>query len=277
MPTKKYSLVISTFAVAAVACSALATPIGRPVSLDITISQGGTDIISAQNISIPAADLLDGKNYIDLGSIGGGLSNVYLSVELQDETAQEGWVSFYLRSTSPGNAMVPGVIPLFDLNGSGMIDVSITNLEFEHGGVDSNVVLTQFASPLGDNSASMYMMNSAGWYYDLPEADPLWIGPKLTQQVPYSDFRDGNPAVYDFDDDTGTSLDVAWNNMHSPVDTAYTIIQSDSPYASTTDTSGGAVFEMGLNAFAYDVNIPEPATVGLLLLGGVTCLRRRWC
>jgi hypothetical protein len=114
-------------------------------------------------------------------------------------------------------------------------------------------------------------MNSAGWYYELPETEQFWVGARETQQVPYSDYRDANP-VYDFDDDSGTSLNVGWSNMYSPVDATYTITQSSAPYTSASDTSGGAVFEMGLNAF---VCVPEPATVGLLLLGSLAGLRRR--
>ncbi len=248
--------------------------VGRPVELDITIMQGGNLVVQAVDVVIPGLDPLDGKNYIEIGDIN-GVSSIYLSVWMQDPTAEESLVSFYVRSGDPSTALVAGVEPLFDLGGSGDINVSIDNLEFEVGGLDSDVNVAQFGAPIGDNMSSMYMMNSAGWYYDLPETEYVLANGKHTQQVPYSDFRDPNTGVYNFVNGSGTSVDIAWQNMLSPVDSTYTIISSDT-MASAADTSGGAVFEMGLSAFAWGNNIvPEPGTVALMMLGGLACLRRR--
>ena len=94
--------------------------------------------------------------------------------------------------------------------------------------------------------------------------------------MPYADFRDPDVAEYYFMNGSGTNVDIGWYNMYSPVDSTYTITQSDAPYASTTDTTGGAVFELGLGTFAWGNGIvPEPGTVGLLMLGALACLRRR--
>ncbi|MBN1347520.1 MAG: PEP-CTERM sorting domain-containing protein [Phycisphaerae bacterium] len=255
--------------------AANAAIVGRPVSLDITITQGGSTIVDAMNVVIPGTDILDGTNYIAIGDIG-GLSTAYLSVWMQDETADESLMSFYVRAGDPSSALTPGTLPLFDLTGSGMIDVHISNLQFEVGGTANNVNVAEFGSPIGDYMSAMYMMNSSGWYYELPGVEPVVIGSKLTHQVPYSDFKDGDSSHYQFDDGSGTNVDVAWRNIYSPVDTDYVIIQSDSPYASMMDASGGAVFEMGLSAFAWgNGQVPEPGTVGLLMLGGMAFLRRR--
>lgn len=251
-----------------------AVPIGRPVSLDITITQGASTVVFADNVTIPLADALNGKNYIPIGDLGGGMSKLYLSVQVYDTTADESWFSIYVRAGDPSSPAVPGILPLFDLNGSGMINVSVDDFQFQDSGVPRNLTVSQFQSPIGDNMMSMYMMDSAGWYYDLPQAQAFSIPPKLTHQVSYSHFRDPDPN-YMFNGDTGTHMDLGWNNMYSPVDTPCTIIESDAPYNSQTDNSGGAVFEIGLNAYAYDGGeIPEPATLCLVMLGGLLCRRR---
>jgi len=251
-----------------------AAVIGRPVSLDIRITQGSDLVSEALNLTISGADPLDGKTYYPIGVLGGGLSTVYLSVQMQHMDQAESWIAFYVRTGDPLSPLVPGSSPLFDLLGLGMIDVVIDDLQFMDGSQPSDVTVAQFPAPLGDYMAGMYMMDSAGWYYALPETTPWWIGSKLTHQVPYAAFRDGDPNVYYFKIGSGTEVDIGWYHMPSPVDDTYTKIQSDFPYASALDTTGGAVFEMGLNAFVYH-NIPEPATVGLFLTAGLVCLRRR--
>jgi hypothetical protein len=256
---------------------AFAAVIGQPTSFDVHITQGGTDIVNATNVLIPNdPNYLTGTQYIKIGNIGGGAGSLYLSVWMQDPTASESIMSFYIRATEPNNPLAASPLGLFNTSGQGDINVYISNLQFKVGALASDVSVAQFAAPLGDTFASLYMMDSNGWYYDLPGADPFWLGAKQTLQVPYSLFRDGDASHYQFMNGTGTNINIAWQNVYSPVDTAYTIMSSDFPYGTKTDTSHGTVFEMGLDVFAWaNTSVPEPASLTLIIMGAVAAFRRR--
>ncbi len=278
MRNAKSLFLLSLFAVScAQSVANSAVILGRPTTLDITITQGANTIVTALDVAIPAWDPLDGKNYIKIGELDGGATFLYLSVWMQDPTSNESLISFYIRAASPTDVDLAGSVPLFNLNGSGKINATISGLEFKAGSLMTDLNIAQFpAGQGGEYMYSMYMMQYGGWYYQLPETEPVWVGPKWTHQVPFADFRDGDVANYYFQNDSGTIIDIGWFNMYSPVDAVYSIAQSDFPYGVGTDGSGGAVFEMGLGAYAWaNENVPEPATMALLVVGGAFWLRRR--
>jgi hypothetical protein len=274
----KHATVMRAAALASCLCAiAPGSQIGRPVSLDITIDQGSSNVITATNVPVSSLDPLDGKTYIKLGDFDGGSSSIYLSIWMQNPSANEGLMSFYVRSADPLNPNIPGA-PLFDLNGSGMINVSVDHLRFQVGSAESDVSVAQFSSPLGDTMSSVYMMDQNGWYYLLPGAETVWLGPKQTHQVPYSDFKDANPAQYDFKNGSGTDISIGWYNMFSPVDATYQKVLSDPPYTLETDPTHGSVFEIGLDAFAWrnGTDVPEPASAALVFLGAILTPVRRY-
>jgi hypothetical protein len=243
--------------------------------LDIEVKQGGTTLISQTDVTISPTDPLDGNTRYNIGSLGGGLSTAYLSIYVANPTGNETAMSFYIRAGTPGDANVPGVAPLLDLGKSGKVDVYIRNLVFSSAGSGLGVTLSEFSAPEGDYAAAFYMMDSGGWFYELPQwRDFLPTSSIRWAEVPHSAFRDGNPSEYQFDDDTGTSLDIAWRNVFSPVDTQYTL-KYPFTWAEKADESGGKVFEMGMAPYAWTYVIPEPATLGVVLWGLIFLRRRR--
>ena len=259
--------------------TAQASMVGRPSSLDITIKQGATTLVNAAHVVFDFGKPLDGTDYIEIADIGGGNTRIYLSVVMQDPTAEESLITFCIRAADPTNPNLPAPLGLFDQSGSGKIDVSINNLYFKVGSLLSNVNLVEFASPLGNGFAAMYMFDQNGWYFDLPSSNTFWIGANRTEQVPYSIFKDGNTSEYNFLDSWGTmNVNVGWYNMYSPVDATYELFQSYNPYGVKWDGgpgNRGKVFEMGLCAYAIGNYVPEPATLGLFLIGAIGLLRRR--
>lgn len=250
-----------------------AAVIGRPVEFDITIMQGGNLVAQALNVAVSGADPLDGNNFMKIGDLS-GMTSVYVSVAMTDPTAEESVFGFTVRAAEAGNPLMPGVDPLFDTSGSGDINVYIENLRFMQSGLYTDVTMTHFGSPYGDTAAALHFMAAGGWYYRLPDNEYWLSGGKHTYQVPFTEFDDPNTGVYESAADTGTSIDFAWQNVPSPVDTTYNVTNSDTN-ATILDPTGGEVFQMGLGTYVWGNAIPEPGTIGLLMLGGVVGLARR--
>jgi hypothetical protein len=270
----KYACCVASLLAFCIGAPLMAVPIGRPVSLDIQVIQGSTTLISQTGVTINPLDPLDGKTYMNIGSLGGGLSTAYLSIYEPGPSDDSSMISFFIRAGLPQDANLPGDAPLLDLLGSGKVSVLITNLKFEVGGVPSPVSIQEFEAPDGDYSAAFYMMDSNGWFYELP----LWkdfppSGSFRWAEVPHSAFRDSDPSVYEYTGDVGTNLNISWTNVLSPVDTQY-ILRYPYTLQELADTSGGSVFEAGMAAYVWSYNIPEPATLAMVLVG-IACLRRR--
>jgi len=253
-----------------------AAVIGRPVALDIAVYQGGTELFN-ESVSIAPVDPLHGgfryKIVDDYDAFPfGTVASVWLSVEMPDPDEEQSTIHFYLRGANPSNPDLPGSNPLFTLDDTDKITATISNLQFEDGGNPTSVSVCHYDS---DVMAGAYMMNfdtTNSYYYDLPEAEEFMVGSQHTQQVPHSAFVDGDVDNFVFVPDSGTSLDIGWYLMPSPTLDP----NGDFPFTYTHDVAGaspGKVFEMGLAASVSI--IPEPATVGVCLLGGLACFRRR--
>ena len=254
-----------------------AAPIGRPVSFDIALYQGGVELFN-ETVAINVIDGLDGsyryKIVDDYDTFpAGAVTSVWLSVEMPSPDQDTSNIHFYLRGASPVDPDLHGADPLVTLNDTDKITATITDLQFEFGGNPTDVSVFHYDR---DDMAGAYMFDfdfDGSYYYVLPDALPFDLGPgHLTQQVPQSSFVDTDVDNYVFLPGSGTHPDIGWYHMPSAASDPngyYPVIYQDG----TSGMANGEVFEMGLAAVV--VQVPEPATVGMCLLGGLACFRRR--
>jgi len=253
---------------------ALGGSIGRPTSLDISIWQGSEAIVGTTHVDIPAWDPLNGLNYIPIGTSPDGKSTLYFAAWVYNTEVPDGPFGFVVRASTPNNPLIPGDGPLFDMSGSGDINVYIDNLTFKTGSTVNSLKVEEFDKANdGDYSAAFYQLDSNGWFYETPLSTPFGSSWKM-YEVSHSAFRDADTSHYNFIGDIGSDIDIAWNNVYSPVDTNYMLAYPGSPYPKKADTSGGAVFEIGMAAYAWHVAVPEPVSIALLMLGAIPVIRR---
>lgn len=260
-----------TFATAANA--QVGTPEG---SFNIKITQDG-NIIAQDDVTIglggQLSDLsptfVDGtpESHTQIGTTTGG-SPIILKV-VSDGAAIEGFrlTHWYIDVPLTTNLIdIPGPDSLFDPNG-GAIDVEVTGFEFSNGAAVMPLVLnspnfyTSFSRDINGNfyeTAGSNTFNQFGnSFYDI--------------QVPGSAYLDGDASAYNFDMlASGTSASWRWSNILNP---GLGTMVNDGAGTSLAPAVPGYVFELGA-AVAF-VAIPEPATAGLLMLGGATLLARR--
>jgi len=254
-----------------------AAPIGRPVSFDIALYQGGVELFS-ETVTIDVMDGLDGsyryKIVDDYDTFpAGAVTSVWLSVEMPSPDQDTSNIHFYVRGASPVDPDLHGADPLVALNDTDKITATITGLNFESGGSPTDVSVLHYDR---DDMAGAYMFDfdyEGSYYYVLPDALLFDLGPNnLTQQVPQSSFVDTDVNNYVFLPGSGTQVDIGWYDMPSGTSDPngdYPVVYQDG----TAGLANGDVFELGLAAVV--VQVPEPATVGMCLVGGLACFRRR--
>ncbi len=273
--------------VGSLAVTADAAVIGRPQALNIELTQGVSTLVSAP-VNILPADPLDGSvfykivdNYDYPGMAGSGQTSVYFSIQMGDPSPEAEYSTMHirLRAANPAWDVVRGAEPLFHLDEGG-VEVSITDMSFMSGALQSLVAVHHL-----DNveAAASYMMNYdegipfGSYYYATPNVVDFFG----TRQVPQSEYVDADPSEHNFVGDLGTVvdplIDVAWENIAPAVydggNGGYPVHFNQLGF---DDYYDGDVFELGIAANVYAIeNVPEPSTVGLLVLGGLACLRRR--
>ncbi len=268
-------------AVAALAMAAFASTahaqVGNPTgSFEITVTQGGNQIAKDTVTIGPGGDLsdlspifVDGtrESHTQIGTTTGG-SPIILKV-VSDGGALEDFrlTHWYIDVPLTTNLIdLPGPDSLFDPNG-GPIDVEISSFEFDNGAAVMPLVLN---SP---NFYTSFTRDISGHFYETTGSNSYnqFGNGFIDIQVPGSLYLDGDTSAYNFDMlASGTSASWRWSNILNP---GVATMVNDGSGNTVAPLTPGYVFELGA-AVAF-VAIPEPATAGLLMLGGATLLARR--
>ncbi len=274
-----FGVVIGTIGLTGVIGVADAQPIGEPSgTFDITIAQGG-NIVAQDTVTIgPGGDLVDLKatwqdgdaeDFTQIGAVSSvtGTSPIILKVTTGDDPLfrLSNWYINMPASLADINS--PGVDSLFDPNG-GLVDVTITGLTFENGAAAVPYVVDN------DTFGTSYMRDFEGHFYELPESNPAgaWGHGSYDIQVPGQSYLDDPLTSYNFNViETGQTVSWSWSQIIVP-DLVTTV--HDGTSGGVTPLIPGYVFELGL-AVAF-VPMPEPGTLGLMIVGlGTLTLRRR--
>jgi hypothetical protein len=245
-------------------------------SANIVIRQGGNVIVdSTFSLGTPGAQLtdfspswIDGtpESFTQIGTVGPQNSPIILKLTTDgDETFR--LTHWYIDvPASLADIYSAGPTSLFDPNG-GAIDVTITGLTFT-GGV---AVLPS----ISDNNtyAVSFMRDVQGHFYENPLSNPYnAYGHGINDiQVPGERYLDADTGQYMFNViQSGTTASWSWTGLANP---GLTSTVHNGLATGVTPQDPGYVFELGLSA-AF-VQVPEPATLGLVMFGAMAMLRRR--
>lgn len=275
-----------TAALAATALAASAgaarAQVGDPTgTFGIKITHGNTVVVDNPNVTVPADIFLpirDGtpEGFVQIGTIGPFNAPIILKM-VSDPDPNFRIVHWYVDvPLSTNQIFLPGPTSLFDPNNPASIDIEITGLQFDNGAdvvplvVDNDTYLTAFMRDLG------------GVFYNLPLGKTInFPGPGTEVQVAAQRFCDVDTGTYDIDawcylgsdpfpGFQSGGADFAWRNLPNPGPNTTTNngFNPDKP-----SFGNGYVFELGLS-IAF-LGIPEPGTLGLLLVGAAPLLLRR--
>jgi len=265
---------VGLLAVGIVACATATTDaaIGKLQSFNITISQAGnpsSPIVNNVPVTISGTDpLTGGTDYYTLrsGWNGNGDANtvgdITVQVGMSDYNADTGNIHFWIQSYGK----------LFTINNNaGGVTVDITNLTFATPGQVEMLCYEGQPNGPGDNMAAAYMSDygpGKSYYYKLPGGKDFGGG--LGWQVTHAAMLDSDPN-YAFTGTQSSNPSATWDVMTAPPTAAggYDVLY----VAGSGSGENGDVFEMTVAA-SYSW-VPEPATLGMCLLGGLFCFRRR--
>ncbi len=282
MNTRFWTYVCAVLGTAAIAPTAGLAQVGDPTgSFGIRITHGNTVVVDNPNVTVPADIFLpirDGtpEGFVQIGTIGPFGAPIILKM-VSDPDPNFRIVHWYIDvPVSVNNINQPGPTSLFDPNNPGTIDVEITGLRFDNGAdvvplvVDNDTYLTAFMRDLG------------GVFYNLPLGKTLnFPGPDTEVQVAARHFCDNDTGLYDinawcylgsdpFPGFQSGGADFGWHNLANPGPSTTT---NNGFNPSAPSFGAGYVFELGLS-MAF-VGIPEPGTLGLLVIGLIPLFLRR--
>ncbi len=258
--------------------SSASAGVGDPFgSFQILIEQGGVTIANDTVTVGPAGDLTDLRPaFVDgtpedntlIGTIGAGADPIILKL-VSDGGPDEAFrlTHWYIDvPVSLLNIDAPGPTSLFD-PAAGMIDVTITGLEFSNGAAALPMLLDL------DTFYTSYMRDWQGHFYEQADAHAYnaYGNGFIDIQVPGSTYLDANVAEYNFEMlASGTSASWRWANILPP---SLTDTVNNGFGASINPVQPGYVFELGM-AVAF-VQVPEPTTMAFLAMGLVPVILRR--
>jgi len=244
--------------------------VGEPYgTFSITVTQGSDVVVANPAVPVPAdIKISDGdpEDFVVIGTIGPAATPIILKVVSEDDPEYR-IVHFYIDvPVSTSDIHTPGPTSLFDPIGDPSITVEISGLKF----TDTAYVFPRVEPT--DTFLTAFMRDEGGRFYNLPQAVTVnYPGPDTEVQVPGSAFWDADP-VYQWLYVDGSEVTLIWQGLVNPGSVAATVNDGFNPDAPAT----GYVFELGLGVAFVGIAVPEPATVGLLLLGVVSMASRRY-
>ena len=263
---------LASFGSAGVAKAQIGEPQG---SFQITVKQGA-NVIASDTVTIGMGGELsdlkatfqdgDPESFTQIGSIGPSHSPIILKVTSDDDPISRVAHWYIDVPVSLMNIHAPGPTSLFE-PGMGEIEVTISSFEFD------NMAL---ALPFMLNSPNYYtsfMRDFNGHFYNTPgtHAYNQFGNGLIDVQVPGSLYTDGTLNPYNFEVlGSGLSSSWSWKNILAPTN-ATTVTNQFGNVLNPFDP--GYVFELGLSV-AF-VQIPEPATLSLLVPAALLAIRRR--
>ena len=270
---KSHRLYLSAyFAVLMLICASRADAgsiVGDPLSLDITLKQGGTTIIPITHITLGPGGMLedlkatfmdgDPESHVAVGSLplGGGSSPIILKVVTEDDPVFKLLHMYIDVPISLADIHTAGPHSLFNTSDSSPIEVSITNVMFPGG---AQVIPQLFNT---NSFFTSFMRDQGGHYYESPETNAYnSYGHGIDDiQVPATSYLDGNAAQYSFSATPGAISSWAWSDIVNPGPIGSTIHNGIG--GGLPSTGNGYVFELGL-AVAFTL-VPEPTAIVMLL------------
>lgn len=257
------------------ASAAIGLPDG---SANIAIRQGNNLIVDhVVTFGFPTADLIDlystamdgnPESFTQIGTIGPDASPIILKLTT-DGDASFRMLHWYIDVPAGLNDIyTAGPTSLFDPHG-GAIDVTISGLSFG-GGVEVMPFICD-----NNSYAASFMRDVQGHFYETPQANAYGAyGNGVNDiQVPGEWYRDADSSAYQFDVlQSGTTASWRWGNILNP---GLTTSVHNGLGSGVTPMDPGHVFELGLSVAL--VEVPEPGTLGLMVVGAMTLLVRwRW-
>jgi hypothetical protein len=259
--------------------SAWAQQVGEPASFTIAVKQG-SQVIAQKHVTVGAGQDLpdikttyqdgDAESFVQLITMTSSGTPSPIILKLVSEPTQDmsmyRLLHFYIDvPLSLQQIDSPGAVSLFDPHSADPIEVTVTDMVFANGIA---------AIPQLGNDPYFYtsfMRDHEGHFYQSPQAHPYgFAGHSIYDiQVPGTAYLDADTSQYTFASTSGVSSSWTWGKIPNPGQT--TKVHNGSGLV--TPSQPGYVFELGL-AVAFTA-MPEPATAGLLLLGGMLLIRRR--
>ena len=253
--------------------------VGDPLSLDITLKQGGTTIIPSTHITLGPGGMLedlkatfmdgDPESFVGVGSLplGGGSSPIILKVVTEDDPTFKLLHMYIDVPISLADINTAGPFSLFNTADPAPIEVSVTNVMFPGGAA----VIPQLFNT--NSFFTSFMRDQGGHFYESPQTNAYnSYGHGVNDiQVPATAYLDGNPLQYSFSATPGAISSWAWSDIVNPGPVGSTIHNGIA--GGLPSTGNGYVFELGLDV-AFTL-VPEPATIVMLVPLFIISRRRR--